>query len=76
MVKDPADVKLCLVVDDSRVVRKVARRILEAHGFTVEEAADGAAALAACRRRMPGSVLLVLTWVGAYLRNPATFRTT
>jgi len=51
-------VRLCLVVDDSRVVRKVARRILEAHGFTVEEAEDGRAALEACRRRMPGSVLL------------------
>jgi len=50
--------RLCLVVDDSRVVRKVARRILEAHGFVVEEAADGQAALEACRRRMPGSVLL------------------
>ena len=49
---------VCLVVDDSRVVRKVARRILEASGFIVEEAEDGSVALAACRRRMPGSVLL------------------
>jgi two-component system chemotaxis response regulator CheY len=48
----------CLVVDDSRVVRKVARRILEGHGFQVEEAEDGHAALEACRRRMPDSVLL------------------
>ncbi len=48
----------CLIVDDSRVVRKVARRILEAHGFTVEEAEDGFAALEACRARMPDSVLL------------------
>ncbi len=55
----PGDaVRLCLVVDDSRVVRKVARRILEAHGFAVEEAEDGLVALEACRRRMPGSVLL------------------
>ena len=50
--------RLCLVVDDSRVVRKVARRILEAHGFAVEEAEDGSVALAACRRHMPGAVLL------------------
>ncbi|MCW3472970.1 response regulator [Limobrevibacterium gyesilva] len=50
--------RLCLVVDDSRVVRKVARRILEAHGFAVEEAEDGRAALDACRRRLPGCVLL------------------
>ena len=48
----------CLVVDDSRVVRKVARRILESHGFTVEEAEDGQIALEACRRAMPGCVLL------------------
>jgi two-component system, chemotaxis family, chemotaxis protein CheY len=56
MADGPA--RCCLVVDDSRVVRKVARRILEAHGFTVEEAADGQAALEVCRRRMPDSVLL------------------
>lgn len=50
--------RTCLVVDDSRVVRKVARRILEGQGFVVEEAADGQIALDACRRNMPGSVLL------------------
>ena len=50
--------RTCLVVDDSRVVRKVARRILEGQGFVVEEAADGHIALDACRRNMPGSVLL------------------
>ena len=48
----------CLVVDDSRVVRKVARRILEANGFIVAEAEDGQRALDACRREMPGCVLL------------------
>ncbi len=48
----------CLVVDDSRVVRKVARRILEGHGFTVAEAEDGQQALDACRASMPDSVLL------------------
>jgi two-component system chemotaxis response regulator CheY len=58
MAATGSPVRLCLVVDDSRVVRKVARRILEAHGFVVEEAGDGRAALEACRRRMPGSVLL------------------
>jgi two-component system chemotaxis response regulator CheY len=50
--------RTCLVVDDSRVVRKIARRILESHGFMVEEAADGALALDACRRQMPDAVLL------------------
>lgn len=49
---------LCLVVDDSRVVRKVARRILEAHGFAVAEAADGQQALDACHAQMPDCVLL------------------
>lgn len=48
----------CLVVDDSRVVRKAARRILEKHGFAVEEAEDGQVALHACRARMPNLVLL------------------
>lgn len=48
----------CLVVDDSAVVRKVARRILEANGFTVQEAEDGWKALEACRRAMPDCVLL------------------
>jgi two-component system chemotaxis response regulator CheY len=41
--------KTCLVVDDSRVIRKVARRILEELGFEVAEASDGAEALAWCR---------------------------
>ena len=48
----------CLVVDDSRVVRKVARRILEANGFTVAEAGDGQQALDACRAGLPDCVLL------------------
>jgi two-component system chemotaxis response regulator CheY len=48
----------CLVVDDSRVVRKAARRMLEAQGFVVSEAGDGAEALSACRAAMPDAVLL------------------
>lgn len=48
----------CLVVDDSSVVRKVARRILERNGFTVREAEDGQKALEACRIEMPRAVLL------------------
>ena len=50
--------KMCLVVDDSRVVRKVARRILEALDFETAEAADGAEALAFCRTAMPDAVLV------------------
>ena len=50
--------KTCLVVDDSRVIRKVARRILEDLGFQVAEAGDGADALAFCRTTMPDAILL------------------
>ena len=50
--------KTCLVVDDSRVIRKVARRILEDIGFEIAEAADGMEALAWCRGAMPEAILL------------------
>ena len=50
--------KTCLVVDDSRVIRKVARRILEEIGFDVAEAGDGVDALAWCRAAMPDAILL------------------
>jgi two-component system chemotaxis response regulator CheY len=50
--------KHCLVVDDSRVIRKVACRILADLSFETEEAEDGAAALLACRRNMPDVILL------------------
>ena len=50
--------RTCLIVDDSRVVRKVARRILEAHGYTVTEATDGRQALETCRLGLPDCVLL------------------
>ena len=48
----------CLVVDDSSVIRKVARRILEDFDFSVSEAEDGRTALEACRRSMPDMILL------------------
>ena len=51
-------VKSCLVVDDSRVVQKVARRILEGLGFAVDAAEDGELGLAACRQGMPKVILL------------------
>lgn len=50
--------KSCLVVDDSRVVRKVARRILEELQFQISEAEDGKIALEACRLSMPDAILL------------------
>ena len=50
--------KSCLVVDDSSVVRLMARRMLEDLNFHVEEAEDGKVALESCRRDMPDVILL------------------
>ena len=50
--------KTCLVVDDSKVIRKVARHILETLAFEVREACDGREALEACRAAVPDVVLL------------------
>ena len=50
--------KTCLVVDDSKVVRILARKILEELNFEVSEAADGKAACDACEKGMPDAVLL------------------
>ena len=51
--------KTCLVVDDSKVIRKVARHILEALHFNVEEAGDGREALDRCNAGdLPDVILL------------------
>ena len=50
--------KSCLIVDDSRVIRKVARRILEELNFDIAEAEDGRAAMDACLKTMPDAILL------------------
>ncbi|MEM7619903.1 MAG: response regulator [Pseudomonadota bacterium] len=50
--------KTCLVVDDSSVIRKVARRILEDLQFTISEAQNGQEALDMCRSDMPDAVFL------------------
>ena len=50
--------KTCLIVDDSRVIRKVSRHILETLGFTVDEAEDGQQGLEKCMAEMPDVVLL------------------
>jgi two-component system chemotaxis response regulator CheY len=49
--------KNCLVVDDSRVLRTVARRIFEELQFAVAEAEDGMSALRACHEKMPDVIL-------------------
>ncbi len=50
--------KQVLVVDDSTVIRKVARRILEGMHFSIAEAEDGQKALSLCGDRMPDAILL------------------
>jgi two-component system, chemotaxis family, chemotaxis protein CheY len=51
-------VKHCLIVDDSAVIRKVARRILDGVGFYVSEASSGAEGWRLCRNTMPDIVML------------------
>lgn len=50
--------KICLIVDDSRVVRKVARRIAEDLGFDCEESENGFEAFKSCEAALPDVVLL------------------
>src|ERR1700710_654903 len=50
--------KTCLVVDDSSVIRKIARRILEEMNFQIIEAEDGEKALEVCKRALPDAILL------------------
>ncbi len=50
--------KTCLIVDDSRVVRKVATRIIEKFGFAIAEAEDGEKAYAYCEQQVPDVILL------------------
>jgi two-component system chemotaxis response regulator CheY len=48
----------CLIVDDSRVIRKVARQIFETIGFACNEAENGKIALDICQQNLPDFVLL------------------
>lgn len=50
--------KSWLIVDDSRVIRGIARGILRDLGFETDEAEDGKQALESCVKRMPDAVLL------------------
>ena len=49
-----------LVVDDEEIVRKVARTVLENHGYTVLLAANGQDAVELCREMAKSIVLIVL----------------
>jgi two-component system chemotaxis response regulator CheY len=48
----------CLIVDDSRMIRKFARTILEGLGYKVAEAENGEEALGRCKAAMPDLILL------------------
>jgi two-component system chemotaxis response regulator CheY len=52
--------RTCLLVDDSRMIRKVARRIVEGVGYAVMEAENGEEGLARCRAAMPD--LIITDW--------------
>jgi two-component system, chemotaxis family, chemotaxis protein CheY len=51
-------VKNFMIVDDSSVIRKVARQILEATGFACTEAENGRTALDQCETALPECILL------------------
>lgn len=50
--------KFCLVVDDSDVIRKVARKVAEGMGHIVIEAATAEEGLDLCTASMPDMILL------------------
>lgn len=50
--------KHCMIVDDSDVIRKVARRLLEKLEVMISEAENGQDALERCRARMPDAILV------------------
>ena len=50
--------KLCLVIDDSKIVRKIAKCLLNNLGYDVQEAENGQQALEQCQAKMPDVILL------------------
>jgi two-component system chemotaxis response regulator CheY len=52
--------RTCLIVDDSKIVRKVMRKIIEPMGFNILEAEDGQQALDAFKEG--GIELVMLDW--------------
>jgi two-component system, chemotaxis family, chemotaxis protein CheY len=50
--------RTCLIVDDSSIIRKVARRILESLEFQILEAENGEQAFEACQQQLPDAILL------------------
>jgi CheY-like chemotaxis protein len=52
-----AAARTCLIVDDSRVIRKVSSKIALSLGYVAIEAENGEEALARCKKAMPDLVL-------------------
>ena len=50
--------KLCLIVDDSSVIRKVAKALLNSIGYEVIEAETGQAAIETCAQQMPHAIFI------------------
>ena len=50
--------KRCMIVDDSNVIRKVAKRILSSDEMTVIEAASASEALFMCQAAMPNIIVV------------------
>lgn len=48
----------CLIVDDSKVVRTLEKRIMEGFGYSITEAEDGQVAANRCTESMPDLILL------------------
>ena len=53
----PVPARTCLIVDDSRVIRKVSSKIAISLGYVPIEAENGEEALARCKKSMPDLVL-------------------
>jgi len=50
--------KQCLIVDDSPIIRKVARLIVEQLDYNVTDAENGEQALELCQQQLPNLILL------------------
>jgi len=50
--------KQCLIVDDSPIIRKVARLIVEQLDYNVTDAENGEQALELCQQQLPDLILL------------------
>lgn len=58
LTRSETPMRSCLVVDDSKMIRRVAGRILKDLNFQAIEAGNGQDALDICRASMPDAILL------------------